>query len=137
MPADALDAVQTGVIEPTRIDLLTLIAPSVAEDPAFRAWWDRVRHRGASPAVAHMVRNEIVAHGDVRPALARVEAPVLLVARRGCPAYDVGHSAYLAENLARTELVHLDDPNDPWWLGDAGRVLDELDRFLAAPALDA
>ena len=40
------DAVEQGV------DMLRMIAPSVADDPSFRAWFDRAGNLGATPTMA-------------------------------------------------------------------------------------
>ena len=48
------DAVEQG------LDVLRAVAPSVARDEAFRAWWDRSGNRAASPSMARAV-SEVVA----------------------------------------------------------------------------
>jgi hypothetical protein len=42
------DAVEQGH------DTLALFAPNVADDPAFRAWWDRSDNPGTTPAMARV-----------------------------------------------------------------------------------
>src|SRR6201987_5986866 len=68
------DAVERG------FDVLGIVAPTVAGDEAFRAWWDLARNRSASPSMARTV-GKVVAEADVREALARIIAPTLIVHR--------------------------------------------------------
>jgi DNA-binding SARP family transcriptional activator/pimeloyl-ACP methyl ester carboxylesterase len=114
---------------PPPVDVLGWIAPSVADDPRFRAWWEAVGRRGASPGTAALV-HEAMRTGDVRAALPRVRTPALVVSRLQCPSYDPGHGRYLAEHLPDAVLVEYPDPNGPWYLGDTGRVLAEFAQFI-------
>lgn len=75
------------------VDALTLVSPSVASDPDYRAWRNAAGRRAASPqAAADLVTLMFTA--DLRALLPRVAAPTLLIARRGCPAYDTAHSGF-------------------------------------------
>ena len=129
---DALAAVGRDVLTPDvrGLDLLTIIAPAVASDQEFRAWWDRAGRRAASPKTAQLLRG-VIGEADVRSALVNVSAPVLLINREGGFSYNVGHGHYLAAHLTNATTVSYNDPNDPWWTGDGNRVVDELDRFVA------
>ena len=64
------DAVEQG------FDVLRMIAPSVANDEAFRAWWDHAGNRAASPSMARAFIKKI-REGDVRDRLDRIIAPTL------------------------------------------------------------
>jgi pimeloyl-ACP methyl ester carboxylesterase len=68
------DAVERG------IDVLRIIAPSVADDMGFRSWWDRAGNRAASPSMARAM-SKTVAGIDVRDALPRIVAPTLILHR--------------------------------------------------------
>jgi pimeloyl-ACP methyl ester carboxylesterase len=113
---------------PPAVDVLSWIAPSVAGDARFRSWWDAVGRRGASPRTAELV-HRVFLGTDVRAVLPRVAAPVLVLSRLGCAAYDPGHGRHLAEVLPRARLVEHPDPDGPWFLGDVGRVLAEFATF--------
>jgi pimeloyl-ACP methyl ester carboxylesterase len=110
------------------VDVLSWIAPSVAADARFRAWWDAVGRRGASPGSAAAF-HRLVVDADVRHALPRVTAPVLLISRSACASHDPGHDAYLLAHLPDARLVTYPDPDGPWFLGDTGRVLAEFAAF--------
>lgn len=110
------------------VDVLTWIAPSVAGDPRFRAWWDAVGRRGASPGTAERF-HALALHADVRDVLPAVVAPVLLLSRLDCASHDPGHSRYLAEHLPDARLVEHPDPDGPWFLGDVAWVLARFAEF--------
>jgi DNA-binding SARP family transcriptional activator/pimeloyl-ACP methyl ester carboxylesterase len=113
---------------PGRFDPLAVIAPSVAGDPAFRRWWDAMGRRAASPATAGALHGVILG-ADVRAVVAHVAAPTLVVHRRSCAAYDVGHARHLAEHLADVRRVSLPGADELWFTGDVDALLDEVDAF--------
>ena len=117
------------------VDALTLISPTVAADPAYRAWWDNAGRRAASPATAAALVTKMV-NADVRYLLPAIEVPCLLVIRVGCPAYDSTHGEHLAASLVNAvELVveRHHDVNEPWWVGDTNRIVVAFERFLGGP----
>jgi DNA-binding SARP family transcriptional activator/pimeloyl-ACP methyl ester carboxylesterase len=114
---------------PPGVDVLAWRLPAVAADPGFRAWWDAVGRRGASPRSAAVI-HEVILRADVRDRLAEVRAPVLLLCRTGCASYDPGHSHQLAARLPVASLREHADPNDAWFVGDVDWVVEELDAFL-------
>ena len=67
-----IDPYTTVAIEPDAVDqgfdMLGIIAPSVAHDDAFRAWWDMAGNRAASPSMARAII-KTVRQGDVRDTL--------------------------------------------------------------------
>jgi DNA-binding SARP family transcriptional activator/pimeloyl-ACP methyl ester carboxylesterase len=114
------------------VDALTLISPTVAADPVYRAWWDNAGRRAASPATAAALVTKMVS-ADVRRLLPAIEVPCLLVIRVGCPAYDPTHGEHLAANLVNAvELVveRHHDVNEPWWVGDTNRIVVAFEGFL-------
>jgi class 3 adenylate cyclase len=117
------DAVDRGY------DLLAVIAPSVADDPAFRAWWDRSGNLGATPAMARAIQYEIM-EIDVRSLLPAVGVPTLLVQHTGGQFGDPGRGRYLAANLADARLVELPGSDYLYWVGDTAPVLDEIEEFV-------
>lgn len=112
------------------VDALTLISPSVAGDPAYRAWWDQAGRRAASPAAAQALVDKL-ARADVRASLPAIAVPTLVVVRRGAVFYDTAHGDYLAEHIAGAVIEQHPDVNDPWWIGDTESVVAAFERFLA------
>jgi len=124
---DVLRDIRTPGVRPP-VDVLTWIAPAVADDARFRAWWDAAGRRAASPRTAGLVHRAIV-DGDVRALLPRVTAPVLLLSRLDCPSHDPAHGRWLAAHLPRATLREHPDPNGVWFLGDVDWVLAQFRAF--------
>jgi len=117
------NAVEQGV------DLLSVLAPSVAHDHAFRAWWDRAGNLGASPAMAQAMMAVTFAT-DVRYLLSQISVPTLIIQRTENPLWGVGHGRYLAENISGAKLVELSGADLLYWVGDSGVMLDEIEEFI-------
>jgi class 3 adenylate cyclase len=117
------DAVERG------FDVLGIVAPTVAGDEAFRAWWDLAGNRAASPSMARAV-SKVVAEGDVREALARIAAPTLIVHRADASFIPVGHGRYLAEHIAGSRYVELPGADSLYWVGDTAPMLDQIEEFI-------
>ena len=126
------DAVEQG------FDMLKIVAPTVADDDAFREWWDLAGNRAASPSMARAV-TKVVAESDVRDTLSRISAPTLILQRDSSPFIAVGHGRYLAEHIARSRYVELPGPDALYWVGDTAPMLNEIEEFItgARGGLDA
>jgi class 3 adenylate cyclase len=76
---------------------------------------------------------------DVRPALALVQAPTLVVHRTDDRMVPVAHGRYLCEHIDAARLVELPGTDHFWWTEDTGPVLEEVEEFLtgARPVSDA
>lgn len=136
-PEEAQDIRQSALAGD--IDVLSMIAPTRADDERFRAWWDRAGHRGASPATAAAIR-QVIEGCDVRPLLASVRAPVLVVYRTESSHSDPGHGRYLVEHLPNARAVELGGSDLFWWVADTDRLLADVEEFLtgsrSAPNFD-
>lgn len=129
----AADPFKTVALDPDAVDqgfdVLGYIAPSVAGDEAFRAWWDHAGNRAASPSMARAL-NEVLAASDVRDSLARISAPTLILHRADALFVSVGHGRYLAEHIAGSRYVELPGADSLHWVGDAAPLLDEIEEFI-------
>jgi class 3 adenylate cyclase len=117
------DAVEQG------FDVLRIVAPSVADDDAFRAWWDLAGNRAGPPSMARVV-SKVVTEADVRDVLGRISAPTLILHRVGSAFIPVGHSHYLAEHIAGSRYVELPGADALYWVGDTAPMLDEIEEFV-------
>jgi class 3 adenylate cyclase len=117
------DAVEQGY------DNLALIAPSVADDPAFRAWFDRSGNLGATPAMARAMQG-ILYRTDVRQYLPSIRVPTLIIQRADNPYFGRGHGRYLADHIAGAKYVELPGADVLYWVGDTTAMLDEIEEFL-------
>ena len=130
-----LDAALRSTLTPREpgagVDALSLIMPTMAGDPAFRAWWDGAGRRAAGPAAAAALI-DLLTRADVRHLLPLVGAPTLVVVGRGCPVYDPGHGEHLVRHLRNATLAGHRAVDDSWWIGDGAFVLAAFDRFVGA-----
>ncbi len=130
---DAADTYTTIGIEPDAVeqgfDILSIIAPSVVGNDAFRSWWDMAGNRAASPSMARAFIKAIRA-GDVRDRLDRITAPTLILHRDNSSFSPVGHAQYLAERIAGARLVELSGEDVLYWVGDTAPMLDEIEEFI-------
>ena len=110
-------------------DFLSFAAPTVADDPSFRTWWDRSGRRGASPAMARSVL-DIGYRADVRPLLGLIRAPTLVMHRRGSRNIRVGHGRYLAEHIPGARYVELPGDDCLYWVGECAEMMDEVEEFI-------
>jgi class 3 adenylate cyclase len=108
---------------------LSVRAPTKSDDEHFRQNWARYLRMGASPS-AVLALNAMNAAIDVRPILASVRVPTLVVHRTGDLAVKVGCGRHLAENIPGAKYVELPGDDHLPWVGDAGAILDEIEEFL-------
>jgi class 3 adenylate cyclase len=110
------------------LDLLSIVAPSRARDPEFRAWFDDVGRRGASPRSAlAMVQAESL--WDVGDDLAAVRAPTVVVHRVDNRLVPVSHARYAAERIPDATLVELPGRDHLGNLGDVDALFDPVEEF--------
>ncbi len=123
----------TVAIEPDAVeqgfDVLEIVAPSVARDERFRAWWDQAGNRAASPSMARAVTESMVT-SDVREKLPLITTPTLILHRRECRFVPVAHGRYLAEHIAGARYVEYPGADALSWVGDTGPMLDEIEEFI-------
>ncbi len=123
----------TVAIEPDAVeqgfDVLAYLAPSVADDVAFRAWWDAAGNRAASPSMARR-SSQALAEADVRDKLPQITAPTLVLHRRDAAFVPVGHGRYLAEHIAGARYVELPGADALYWVGDSAPIIDEIEEFI-------
>jgi class 3 adenylate cyclase len=130
---EELDPYTTVLTDPDAVeqgfDMLGIIAPSVARDDAFRAWWDAAGNRAASPSMARAMILTI-RQADVRDTLPRITAPTLILHRAGSEFTPVEHGRYLAENIAGSHFVELPGEDTLYWVGNTAPMLDEIEEFI-------
>jgi class 3 adenylate cyclase len=129
----ATDPFTTIAIEPDAVeqgfDVLRIIAPTVANNDAFRTWWDVAGNRAASPSMARAV-SKVVTESDVRDALPRVRAQTLILHRDSVKFIVAENGRYLAQHIPGSRYVELPGADSLYWVGDAGQLLDEIEEFI-------
>ena len=109
--------------------MVDLLAPSWAGDAAKRRWWARGERLAGGPGYFKALYDVFV-RTDVRPALESIQAPTLLLHRRGDRHVRGEHAQDLVKRIRHARLVELDGDDNMWLAGDADRVLDEVESFL-------
>jgi class 3 adenylate cyclase len=108
---------------------LEIFVPAVADDPRFRHWWQRAGNRGASPATARALAQTRF-QSDLRPVLPAIQAPALVVHRKGNRAALVGHGRYLAEHISGARYAELPGDEHLPYVGDVDAIVAEIEEFL-------
>jgi pimeloyl-ACP methyl ester carboxylesterase len=108
---------------------LSLVAPSMADDPGLTVWFARLQRLAASPSAARTLLNAAV-DLDVRGTLPRIRVPTLVMHRAGDTAWDPRHSRYLAEHIPGARHVELEGIDSLPFVGDSDAVLEEIEEFL-------
>ena len=91
--------------------------------------------RAASSSESAVALLSLAYELDVRPALAMIQAPTLVLHRRGDRAAPPAQSRFLAERIPGAELVELEGRSHLPAMGDSEAVVAEVRRFLRLPRL--
>jgi pimeloyl-ACP methyl ester carboxylesterase/DNA-binding winged helix-turn-helix (wHTH) protein len=110
-------------------------APSMAHDPAFRAWWSTYLRMGASPGAA-LALTRMNAEIDIRDILPLVRVPTLVLHRTHDRCLNVEEGRYVASRIPGARFVELPGQDHLPFVGDRDALLDEMERFIIeAPML--
>ncbi len=104
-------------------------APSVAGDEAFARRLATYFRRSASPgaAVALLRMNTQI---DVRDVLPTIRVPTLVIHRTDDPDVHVEEGRWIAGQIPGARFLELPGEDHLPWVGDADRLLDEIEEFL-------
>lgn len=128
-----LDDWMTTVPDPTLddddLDDVSVLAPSLADDPQFRAHWSRAGRRGASPAIAR-AQMQLVFQNDVRAVLPTLTIPTLVMHRPRNRVIVPEHGQFLTSHIRDASYVELPGEDYLFFGDDADASLDEIEEFL-------
>ncbi|HWX23409.1 MAG TPA: alpha/beta fold hydrolase [Vicinamibacteria bacterium] len=110
------------------VDLAT-VAPSMANNAAFREWWAAYLRRSASPGAA-LALARMNTEIDIRHVLPAIRVPTLIVHRTGDLDIDVGGSRYMARQIPGARYVELPGSDHLPWVGDQDAILEAVEGFL-------
>jgi pimeloyl-ACP methyl ester carboxylesterase/DNA-binding winged helix-turn-helix (wHTH) protein len=108
---------------------LEVRAPSMAHDPAFRAWWSTYLRMGASPGAALRL-TQMNSEIDVCRVLPLVRVPSLVLHRTDDRCLLVEEGRYVAERIPDAKFVELPGDDHLPFVGDQDAMLDEIEEFL-------
>jgi pimeloyl-ACP methyl ester carboxylesterase len=115
-------------------DTIAVMAPSMAHDLTFSAWFTRLLRACASPGAAaalHRMNRSI----DVRPLLPQLNVPTLVVNRTGDRSNPLALARYLANAIPGAQLVELPGEDHLPFLGDQAALNGAIQAFLARRVL--
>ena len=108
--------------------LIDVLAPSWAGDTSKRRWWARCERLSGGPGLTTAL--ELWMRLDVRHAVDGIQAPTLLMRRRGDRDMPREHVLDLAKRIPHARLVEFDGDDGIWFAGDSDSVLDEIESFV-------
>jgi class 3 adenylate cyclase len=110
-------------------ETLKLLAPSLEGDTEAGEWWGRLLRSGQSPG-GFRALVDMYEHLDVRPLLAMVLAPTLVLYRRGDSMVPAELSRTVGRGIPGALEVELDGVDHLICAGDQDSMLDEIEQFL-------
>ena len=130
LPLDALERIAAAQGEQWGTGAgLEVVAPSKAGDDGFRAFYARASRLGVG--ADRSARWALAsARRDVRPLLATLAVPTLVLHREGDRFIRVGAGRYLAEHIPGAKYVELPGGDHLFFVGDTDALLDEIEEFL-------
>lgn len=105
-----------------------VFAPSFQQDPSIEMWFDKMFRYGTSPGMLEKLfamYNEI----DVRSALPLVQAPTMVLHRRGDRVINRRAGQWIAEQIAGAQYVELSGNDHVPFAGDINAMLDAIQEF--------
>jgi class 3 adenylate cyclase len=109
--------------------LASILAPSMADDERFLAWFRRFERASATPnAAAAMLRWNF--NLDVRSILPTIQAPTLYLHRRDVTLVDARAARWMAEQIPGARYVELPGADIFMIVGDSDALVDEMEEFV-------
>ena len=109
------------------------MGPTMLDDPAELENWITYTRLAASPSSAETVmRNS--KNTDIRQVLPVVQAPALVLHRKGDQVEAIEAGRYVASRISGARFVELDGDDGIPWLGDVEALASEIENFLAGRA---
>jgi pimeloyl-ACP methyl ester carboxylesterase len=108
---------------------LDIFSPSIADDPRSREFQARFERQAASPKRVGQLL-QMFLDTDVREALPLIQAPTLVMHRRGDRAVSYHAARWLAEQIEGSRYVELEGEDHFPWVGDSEAALAPIEEFL-------
>jgi hypothetical protein len=105
------------------------IMPSAKADPEQRRWWRTMQRLSATPS-SMIAIERIWAELDIRPVLPTIQAPTLVLHRRGDPGRARRGRPRLRPADSRSAIRGARGDDWPVWAGDQTELFDSIESFL-------
>jgi class 3 adenylate cyclase len=109
--------------------LISLFAPSQADNEALRYAWGRYQRMGASPAMGRAVY-EALCEIDCREILSSISAPTLILHPNDERVAHVKAARYMAQQIPGAQMVEFPSSDHLMLMYDPDPVIDEIEHFL-------
>ena len=106
------------------------LAPTIAPEEAFRAWWAKYERLCISPTFAVEMFGRHVIRTDVRAILPTIRIPTLVLHRKNNEHVRPAHGRYLAEMIPNAVYRELEGRDHLYHVGDSEAFVDEMQEFL-------
>lgn len=116
--------------------LISLFAPSQADNEAIQYAWGRYQRMGASPAMGRAVY-EALCEIDCRHVLSAISAPTLILHPTGDRVADVRAARYMAQRIPGAQMVEFPTDDHLLLMYDPDPIVDEIEQFLTGVRHDA
>ncbi|MFN2458597.1 MAG: alpha/beta fold hydrolase [Chitinophagaceae bacterium] len=126
---DAISKGWGGVVD------LDVMAPSAMHDERFKKWWASYLRRSASPADA-LALAKMNTEVEIRCILPAIQVPTLILHRTGDRDAHVEEGRFMASQIPGAQFVELPGQDHLPWVGDAQRLLDEIEMFVTGTLHD-
>jgi class 3 adenylate cyclase len=110
-------------------NLVPVVAPSLAGDERFRAWFRRWERLSATPNAAASLLSW-ASQLDLAPVFPMIQSPTLVIHRTDAAPFDVRSVQAVAKMIPGARYVELPGADSIPFVGDADRLLDEIQEFL-------
>ena len=108
---------------------IEIFSPSMAADPRAREFQARFERQAASPMRVQQLF-QMFLDTDVRDALPLIQAPTLVLHRRGDRAVNYRAARWLTEQIEGSRYAELEGEDHFPWVGDSDAALDAIEEFL-------
>lgn len=108
---------------------IEMFSPSIADDSRARDLQARFEREAGSPMRLWQLL-EMFLDTDVRGALPLIQAPTLVLHRRGDRVVNYRGARWLAEQIEGSRYVELEGDDHQLWVGDSNSALDTIEEFL-------
>jgi class 3 adenylate cyclase len=105
------------------------LAPTMIKTEEARQRWGRIERLTASPEVL-AASTRAVMESDVTPVLSAIQAPTLVISRRGDRHVRYEHGRHIASRIRGARLVELSGDDHLPFAGRTEELLDEVEEFL-------
>ena len=128
---EAVEEAQNELIGPMwgKGATIDIFAPSMAANPTAREFQARFERQAASPMRVQQLF-EMFLDTDVRGALPLVQAPTLVMHRRGDRAVNYRAARWLAEQIEGSRYVEFEGEDHFPWIGESEPPLAAIEEFL-------